>query len=305
MTNKSTAPANSQSDSMHLSSSFLPSFAHLPGVEEIVPSEDALREMTSDDLQEVIGHLREELCHSHAVNSDLQRQLDFMPKMGKSVKSGRQESEYEDKPDNGRVGLSGPQTEQVIQRLQESDSDRKKLQRQLDMIMFGPTSDKDIRIIPVLREELQELRENLGQKQEELENLQSALKRTEAKKDEELMDERARDSEDFNASQAELQHLKDQVHRLENINMLLKRQIELNSMSGNDGAEPMFNPELICQMAGEIERLKAELKTKGAEVEKARRVEGEESVGMIGRSSKNRNDSSQSSAGSMKTNGKW
>jgi hypothetical protein len=47
-----------------------------------------------------------------------------------------------------------------------------------------------------------------------------------------------------------------QLGNLEELNMLLKKQIALNSQSANSEG---FNPELIVQMANEIRNLKTQL----------------------------------------------
>ena len=78
-----------------MSNSYLPSFAHLPEVEEMVPEEDSLREMTPSQLQEVISHLRSRLSQCHALNFELLRKLE-MTSQGKG-------SAGQNKADQGKL----------------------------------------------------------------------------------------------------------------------------------------------------------------------------------------------------------
>ena len=59
--------------------------------------------------------------------------------------------------------------------------------------------------------------------------------------------------------QSEIDNLKAHLKHTENLNNLLKRQLELNTQSEN--APSGFNPELIVKMAQEIDRLKEELES--------------------------------------------
>ena len=100
---------------------------------------------------------------------------------------------------------------------QQLVEENEKLKQQLEQILHGPEPDLDVRIIPVLKEQLAE-KQNKGEKTEDVEKLKSQLSHS------------------------------------ENIISLLKRQLDLNSRSDDHN----FNPELIVQMANEIERLKEE-----------------------------------------------
>ena len=61
----------------------------------------------------------------------------------------------------------------------------------------------------------------------------------------------------INGLQSEINNLKKHLKHTENLNNLLKKQLELNTQSEN--APSGFNPELIVKMAQEIDRLKEEL----------------------------------------------
>ncbi len=58
--------------------------------------------------------------------------------------------------------------------------------------------------------------------------------------------------------EATIAELQKQMQHLENLNQLLKRQIELDSCAGGTDT-PGFNPQLIVDMAKKIEELKAEV----------------------------------------------
>ena len=66
-------------------------------------------------------------------------------------------------------------------------------------------------------------------------------------------------TKEINSLQSEINNLKGHLKHTENLNNLLKRQLELNTQSEN--APSGFNPELIVKMAQEIDRLKEELES--------------------------------------------
>ncbi|XP_076090848.1 uncharacterized protein LOC143062910 isoform X4 [Mytilus galloprovincialis] len=120
-------------------------------------------------------------------------------------------------------------------------------------------NDSDVSSLPIMHLEIERLTQELSVKNEEIRKLKSSIGF-------------AVDSMDLNdvPNLTDLQNenlkLKVQLGNLEELNMLLKKQIALNSQSANSEG---FNPELIVQMANEIRNLKTQLDNVGARHDKS------------------------------------
>ena len=172
----------------------------------------------TDELREVIDHLREELANSQEDIDGLQRRIianhslhfpDEDPEAAQTIAKLRDELEA---LQNEHFALK----EKNIQ-----------VETQLEEVLYGgPESDTEARINSVLKQQLEKEREkngvgvNPGSGDGAADNLKL---------------------------QAHVQHC-------ENVIELLKKQLELNTADKDTN----FNPELIVQMAQEIERLKEE-----------------------------------------------
>ncbi|XP_071147876.1 uncharacterized protein [Mytilus edulis] len=129
----------------------------------------------------------------------------------------------------------------------------------LDSREIPGRNDSDVSSLPIMHLEIERLTQELSVKNEEIRKLKSSIGF-------------AVDSMDLNdvPNLTDLQNenlkLKVQLGNLEELNMLLKKQIALNSQSAiTEG----FNPELIVQMANEIRNLKTQLDNVGARHEKS------------------------------------
>lgn len=235
-------------DSIHINSQ-IPSFYALPDAEDIVPDEAKLSHMTQHELRDIINALQSELIKSRNCSTEMQHKLDALSgSHGDTMFSGirgdtpgENEADVETRVGNLRLELSEvsrqrqlleKQVESLTRELNESKGTNLQLERQLATVLYGPTSDKDIRIIPVLKEQLSEARKQVSN----LEACPNAL----------------------GDLQQEVGRLQSQLTHTESVNSLLKRQVELNAQNNDE-----FNPELMCQMAEEIERLKNDREERG------------------------------------------
>ena len=208
-------------------SSFVSSFQTLPDINELLPSESELSGMKPKQLQSVVKNLRDRLERANAQNEGLEEQLVSLRDI-----PGANEK---DRPDGPVLGLVWQkQVHQLERNLRAMEAEKATLAHQLDTILNGPHSDRDTRIIPVLKQQLVQTGDKLKSAEHELNILTQG-------------------SEDGGTGS---DMLKSRVKHLENVNDLLKRQIELNTKADSGSG---FNPELIVQMAQEIERLKEEL----------------------------------------------
>ncbi|XP_052094456.1 myomegalin-like isoform X2 [Mytilus californianus] len=120
-------------------------------------------------------------------------------------------------------------------------------------------NDSDVSSLPVMHLEIERLTQELSVKNEEIRKLKSSIGFAV-----DTMD--LKDVPNLTDLQNENLKLKVQLGNLEELNMLLKKQIALNSQSANTEG---FNPELIVQMANEIRNLKTQLDNVGARHDKS------------------------------------
>ena len=216
--------------------SYLPSFIGLPpgGASDGAVDDSQLESMSRDELRAMVVTLQTEMLRSH----DQQHNTTHpMNSTARDTTAARDMScatvlDYPNSTGVSNASSSAarrwhPQHDQQFdadleQILHETEMDRQRLKREMDVILFGPKSNEDVRVIPVLKQ-----------------RLQAALLQLQDK-----VSHSADQSDDVTASlRKRLRHSEACVARL-------TRQIELNS----DCRE--FNPDLVCQMALEIERLK-------------------------------------------------
>ncbi|XP_063423937.1 myomegalin-like isoform X3 [Mytilus trossulus] len=120
-------------------------------------------------------------------------------------------------------------------------------------------NDSDVSSLPIMHLEIERLTQELSVKNEEIRKLKSSIGFAV-----DTMD--LSDVPNLTDLQNENLKLKVQLGNLEELNMLLKKQIALNSQSANSEG---FNPELIVQMANEIRNLKTQLDNVGARHDKS------------------------------------
>ncbi len=213
--------------------SLIPSFRELPGIDEVVPDNDMLAEMNVDQLQEVVQTLKAELMKAHSQNSQLIHYSSLL-------------DHTRDIPGENAKDVLGvrlrTEMDHLREDLQSTYKEKADLQKQLDSILNSPQSNADVRLIPVLKQHLNDAKNSLAKKQHEIDELNRQFQG---------------DHVGTIDSQDQVAKLKAQLSHTQNLNDLLKKQIELDSRL--HGHEAGFNPELIVQMAQEIERLKEEL----------------------------------------------
>lgn len=146
--------------------------------------------------------------------------------------------------------MSAPMLRKFIRQMkhqfEKAEKENDELRRKVDGIdgrQIPGRNESDVSSLPVMHLEIERLTEELSTKNEEIRQLKSRIGF-------------AVDSMDLTDLQNENLKLKVQLGNLEELNMLLKKQIALNSQSANSEG---FNPELIVQMANEIRNLKTQL----------------------------------------------
>ena len=238
-------------DSMLEMTSFLPSFRELPDVDMLVPEESEMAVMNPDQLRAVIRKLKMELIQS---NDELQKAQTELSSQALSRSLNGQKTNSSQWPPSSPVtsrpaspGLGSPtpslrglqrQIDSLQQELRDAGKQKADLTRQIDILKTTKV-DQDPKLVVSLRKQVQDLMEKLAEKgeSEKKGNHKRAGSITEIHN--------------------ELLKLRKQLEHEENLNTLLKRQLQLNM--AEDGSSERFNPELIVQMAQEIEQLKEEL----------------------------------------------
>ena len=230
------------SDSSCLGTSYLPSFLELPDLMNAIQDDQVLAEMPPEEVVQLVNVLKKELQKLTDENEALTFRL--------TSRGGDENLDFE----SNRPADMSDQTMVIMlqNQLKQSTSEISGLQKQLDFLK-GDLFDNDKRLVISLRNQLQECQHMLECKERELNQLK--LDDISTKKDvhgaEEMVKEYGASSE------KKLEELKKQLRQSDNLNDLLKKQIQLNTQT--EDAPSGFNPDLVVKMAKEIERLKTDL----------------------------------------------
>ena len=224
--------------------SYLPSFAALPGLHNTLPDESQLQNMAPDDLRAIIANLKTEMAKaeeqsvcepgSHGLDSSVS-------KATTGVLSTKNSDGYKADTASGDHTSAADSLSRLEYELASVRKERTDLRRQLDTVLYGPTSDRDVRIIPVLKQQLADaqVRSTNGNQARQNQSTQGGNATT-------LDNDTAA--------------LRSRLASLETSNFVLKQQLEeqlkqkeQNGGSGGSGGD------LVRQMALEIERLNWQL----------------------------------------------
>ncbi|XP_033115681.1 myomegalin-like isoform X2 [Anneissia japonica] len=179
------------------------------------------------DLQDEMEGLESQLREAEKISSAMQKQL---------------KTTTENMESASLVPILKQQLGQAKEVIQERESQNKALQQALKK------RSQDKNRLGQMEAENDQLKAQLVSYNNELQKMKSQFQALE-KELEEVENSRPPPS-----AHAEIERLQKQLRNAENLNELLKRHIDLNSLS--EGDQPSFNPELIVEMAKEIERLK-------------------------------------------------
>eukprot|EP00058_Branchiostoma_floridae_P010854 XP_002596342.1 hypothetical protein BRAFLDRAFT_76142 [Branchiostoma floridae] len=245
----------------------------------------SVSEFSTAELKSEVARLRGQLRRMQAINDDLQARLNgaiseqvrsipvgeniaeqqTLPKLAKELERLEAELDNAQKENQalqeelegvrsmtpmGEKGLLAEvqqQLEDAIMQLEKSEDDKLALEKQVKMSSPSPYQAQirqlENKVMELIEENEQLMKESPGSRSdEEVDAMSEKDLRTEVK------------------------GLKDRLKASENLVDLLKKQLEMNSDPESD--TPGFNPELIVQLAEEIERLKGQL-------EQARGSQGE------------------------------
>ncbi|XP_078605874.1 myomegalin-like isoform X3 [Branchiostoma floridae x Branchiostoma japonicum] len=203
-------------------------------VRSIPVGENIAEQQTLPKLAKELERLEAELDNAQKENQALQEELE-------SVKSMTPMGE------KGLLAEVQQQLEDAIMQLEKSEDDKLALEKQVKLSSPSPYQAQirqlENKVMELIEENEQLMKESPGSRSdEEVDAMSEKDLRTEVK------------------------GLKDRLKASENLVDLLKKQLEMNSDPESD--TPGFNPELIVQLAEEIERLKGQL-------EQARGSQGE------------------------------
>ncbi|XP_071947305.1 uncharacterized protein [Antedon mediterranea] len=179
------------------------------------------------ELQDELDGLESQLREAEKMSSAMQKQL-------KSASANTDSANL--------VPILKQKLIQAKEIIQERETQNKALQQALKK------RSPDKNQLGQLQAENEQLKSQLIGYNKELQNMKSQFQTLE-KELEEVQNSRPPPS-----AHIEIERLQKQLRNAENLNELLKRHIDLNSSS--EGEQPSFNPELIVDMAKEIERLK-------------------------------------------------
>ncbi|XP_078685796.1 uncharacterized protein LOC144918695 isoform X3 [Branchiostoma floridae x Branchiostoma belcheri] len=236
----------------------------------------SVSEFSTAELKSEVARLRGQLRRMQAINDDLQARLNgaiseqvrsiplgeniteqqTLPKLAKEVE--RLEAELGDAQkenqalqdeletvrgmtpiaEKGLLTEVQQQLEDAIMQLEKSEDDKQALEKQLKLRSPSPYQAQ----IKQLENKVMEL----------IEENEQLMKESPGSRSDEEVD--AMSEKDL---RTEVKGLKDRLKASENLVDLLKKQLEMNSDPESD--TPGFNPELIVQLAEEIERLKGKL----------------------------------------------
>ncbi|KAI8518156.1 CDK5 regulatory subunit associated protein 2, partial [Branchiostoma belcheri] len=236
----------------------------------------SVSEFSTAELKSEVARLRGQLRRMQAINDDLQARLNgaiseqvrsiplgeniaeqqTLPKLAKEVE--RLEAELDDAQNENQAlqdeletvrGMTPiaekglltevqQQLEDAIMQLEKSEDDKQALEKQLKLRSPSPYQAQ----IKQLENKVMEL----------IEENEQLMKESPGSRSDEEVD--AMSEKDL---RTEVKGLKDRLKASENLVDLLKKQLEMNSDPESD--TPGFNPELIVQLAEEIERLKGRL----------------------------------------------
>ena len=208
-------------------SSYLPSFMSIDlGT---LPTDQDLTLMSVPELKETAVKMRDQIVQTSRENEQLQNCLKNSP-LSKDV--------YVDRLQKSLAGV---------------ESQRDRLQRQVNQIVNSSSSDSDQRIIPVLKEQLDEAKETIVKLQQQVGQLHDGGHGV-------SHGNGAYDSGRIQDLENMVSKMQNKLKEADKVTDALKKQVSLNTKS--ESHPQGLNPELIVQMAKEIERLKKELKAK-------------------------------------------
>ncbi|XP_066294770.1 myomegalin-like isoform X4 [Branchiostoma lanceolatum] len=237
----------------------------------------SVSEFSTAELKSEVARLRGQLSRMQAINDDLQSRLNgaiseqvrsiplgeniaeqqTLPKLAKEVErleaeldnAQKKNQALQEELESGRGSMTPmtekgllaevqQQLEDAIMQLEKSEDDKQALEKQIKLSSPSPYQAQ----IKQLENKVMEL----------IEENEQLMKESPGSRSDEEVD--AMSEKDL---RTEVKGLKDRLKASENLVDLLKKQLEMNSDSEND--IPGFNPELIVQLAEEIERLKGQL----------------------------------------------
>ena len=258
---------NHTPNASRFTNSYLPSFLTLPAGTvngHSAAADDDVHRLNDDAAQQLAALSRDELCalvlnlqtevlRSHHDDHPLNSTEAATAALRSNVSCVTVLPDHVVSPGSGG-GLTQQQQHQqqhfdadLEQILHETETDRQRLKREMDAILFGPKSNQDVRVIPVLKQRLDSALRDL----EACSATELQLRR--ASSESTRVSTTAQTSDVFSSAAAvapDVSSLRAQLRQSTALVDRLKTQIELNS----DCRE--FNPALVCQMALEIERLK-------------------------------------------------
>ena len=264
-------------------------------------SDQAIMDLTPNELRQEVSRLRSQLqkisegrgispfsqgqtsdlqslAHGHVTQSTNQQQA-LQRSAGKSNRSGAQfdegDGEMREIPgenNQDKLTESGSQNnakklKDLQEALRSQEQENSSLQGQLGLLTQQGVVEGDPRVVPVLKHQIQQLMGTLQERELENQLLKQRLHR--AREAEVGASQEAAPGVNGNGKdfRNQILHLQKRLQQVENLNELLKKQLQLNTQC--DAAPAGFNPELIVQMAQEIERLKGELERSRKKLQEA------------------------------------